>query len=124
MGLKDIGFGFVEVGSVTPAPQLGNNRPRVFRLPEDAAVINRYPLSWAILYKTYFNLTFRYGFNSEGHDKVLQRIKNVRHTEEDTSVIGVNLGKNKTSTNHISDYVEGINKFGPVADYLVVNISR
>lgn len=105
MGLKDMGFGFVEVGSVTPLPQDGNEKPRVFRLPEDKAVINRY------------------GFNSEGHSKVLQRIENVRN-EKERPIVGVNLGKNKLSEDAIKDYVEGVKRFGLVADYLVVNISR
>ncbi|XP_056641455.1 dihydroorotate dehydrogenase (quinone), mitochondrial [Diorhabda sublineata] len=104
LGLKDIGFGFVEIGSVTPIPQSGNPKPRVFRLVQDAAVINRY------------------GFNSEGHDQVLNRIKSIRNSGEDV-ILGVNLGKNKNSVNDVDDYVKGILTFGPVADYLVINIS-
>ncbi|XP_028145582.2 dihydroorotate dehydrogenase (quinone), mitochondrial [Diabrotica virgifera virgifera] len=104
LGLKDIGFGFVEIGSVTPNPQPGNEKPRVFRLPEDSAVINRY------------------GFNSEGHDTVLQRIQRIRSSKENV-IIGVNLGKNKTSDDAVGDYVKGIEKFGPFCDYLVINIS-
>ncbi|CAG9835937.1 unnamed protein product [Diabrotica balteata] len=104
LGLKDIGFGFVEIGSVTPNPQPGNEKPRVFRLPEDSAVINRY------------------GFNSEGHDTVLQRIQLIRSSKENV-IIGVNLGKNKTSDDAVGDYVKGIEKFGPFCDYLVINIS-
>nr|CAH7733393.1 unnamed protein product [Callosobruchus chinensis] len=105
LGLKDIGFGFVEVGSVTPEAQPGNEKPRVFRLNDDLAVINRY------------------GFNSEGHNAVLQRISNVREAKEEIPIIGVNLGKNKTSDDATKDYVEGIRKFGPLSDYLVINIS-
>ncbi|KAJ8918905.1 hypothetical protein NQ315_016807 [Exocentrus adspersus] len=105
LGLKDIGFGFVEVGSVTPEPQPGNEKPRVFRLQNDKAVINRY------------------GFNSEGHSAVLKRIENLKESNEDFGIVGVNLGKNKSSQDPINDYVEGIKKFGPVADYLVINIS-
>ncbi|XP_072386378.1 dihydroorotate dehydrogenase (quinone), mitochondrial [Diabrotica undecimpunctata] len=104
LGLKDIGFGFVEIGSVTPNPQPGNEKPRVFRLLEDSAVINRY------------------GFNSEGHDTVLQRIQRIRSSKENV-IIGVNLGKNKTSDDAVGDYVQGIEKFGPFCDYLVINIS-
>lgn len=104
LGLKDIGFGFVEIGSVTPNPQPGNAKPRVFRLTQDAAVINRY------------------GFNSEGHEKVLNRIKAIRSSGEDV-ILGVNLGKNKTSEDDVDDYVKGILTFGPLADYLVINIS-
>ncbi|CAH0553774.1 unnamed protein product [Brassicogethes aeneus] len=104
LGLKDLGFGFVEIGSVTPVPQPGNEKPRVFRLLEDKAVINRY------------------GFNNDGHDAVYERIKNIKSSGFD-GILGVNLGKNKTSTDAINDYVQGIKKFGPVADYLVINVS-
>ncbi|XP_044756555.1 dihydroorotate dehydrogenase (quinone), mitochondrial [Coccinella septempunctata] len=104
LGLKDMGFGFVEIGSVTPLPQEGNEKPRVFRLKNDKAVINRY------------------GFNSDGHEKVLQRIYELRESNFD-GIIGINLGKNKTSPNPIGDYVKGIIRFGPVADYIVINIS-
>ncbi|KRT78863.1 hypothetical protein AMK59_7983 [Oryctes borbonicus] len=105
LGLRDMGFGFVEVGSITPNPQLGNAKPRVFRLSSDEAVINRY------------------GFNSEGHEAVLNRLENVRSKENINLVLGVNLGKNKESADEVADYVNGIKKFGSVADYLVINIS-
>ncbi|XP_014291254.1 dihydroorotate dehydrogenase (quinone), mitochondrial isoform X2 [Halyomorpha halys] len=101
-GLLKIGFGFVEVGSVTPLPQAGNDRPRVFRLPSNKAIINRY------------------GFNSEGHDAVLSRVKSAR---KEYGVVGVNLGKNKESTDPVGDYAKGIVLFSPYADYLVINIS-
>lgn len=104
MGLKDIGFGFVEIGSVTPLPQPGNEKPRVFRLPQDKAIINRY------------------GFNSQGHMEVLKRVENVRN-EADKPIMGVNLGKNKMSEDPSHDYVEGVKKFGSVSDFLVINIS-
>ncbi|KAL3860218.1 hypothetical protein ACJMK2_010373 [Sinanodonta woodiana] len=106
-GLLRMGFGFVEVGSVTPLAQPGNPKPRVFRLLEDKGVINRY------------------GFNSEGHDAVYERLK-VREAETSVAVdgiVGVNLGKNKTSENAVGDYVKGVRKFGKVADYLVINVS-
>lgn len=103
-GLTKIGFGFIEIGSVTPEPQPGNPKPRVFRLKEDKAVINRY------------------GFNSEGHEAVYNRLKD-RVTEQDNCLLGINLGKNKSSTDPISDYTQGVEKFSRVADYLVVNIS-
>ena len=103
-GLTDIGFGFVEVGSVTPLAQEGNAKPRVFRLDKDEAVINRY------------------GFNSEGHDVVKSRLELVRQREF-SGVLGVNLGKNKTSPSAIEDYTAGVKKFGCLADYLVINIS-
>lgn len=103
-GLTKIGFGFIEIGSVTPEPQPGNPKPRVFRLKEDKAIINRY------------------GFNSEGHDAVYNRLKD-RVTEQDNCLLGINLGKNKSSTDPISDYTQGVEKFSRLADYLVVNIS-
>ncbi|CAG2056864.1 unnamed protein product [Timema podura] len=103
--LHNIGFGFVEIGSVTPKPQPGNEKPRVFRLDKDKAIINRY------------------GFNSEGHDVVYNRIKYLKSKKGFTGIIGVNLGKNKDSKDPIDDYVQGIIKFGDVADYLVINIS-
>ncbi|XP_059611397.1 dihydroorotate dehydrogenase (quinone), mitochondrial isoform X2 [Phlebotomus argentipes] len=104
-GLHKIGFGFVEIGSVTPEPQAGNEKPRCFRLIEDRAIINRF------------------GFNSDGHEKVYERIRKLRDSGSFQGVIGVNLGKNKTSAQADEDYVAGIRLFGPVADYLVINIS-
>jgi len=103
-GLADIGFGFVEVGSVTPLAQEGNSKPRVFRLDRDQAVINRY------------------GFNSEGHDVVKRRLELVKQRGYN-GVLGVNLGKNKTSLSAIEDYIAGVKIFGALADYLVINIS-
>ncbi|XP_025115968.1 dihydroorotate dehydrogenase (quinone), mitochondrial-like isoform X1 [Pomacea canaliculata] len=147
-GLLKAGFGFVEIGSVTPVPQPGNEKPRVFRLTEDRAVINRY------------------GFNSEGHDAVFKRLRHreaepvvsdaaLQHMSQDRNMLninfwtdtseyvqqdqqrrgkprsqkterglmGVNLGKNKLSGHPVSDYVTGVRIFGKVADYLVINVS-
>jgi len=104
MGLAHIGFGFVEVGSVTPLAQDGNPKPRVFRLPEDQAVINRY------------------GFNSEGHDVVRGRLTSFQDLPN-RAVLGVNLGRNKGSASAAKDYCDGVTSLGPFADYLVVNIS-
>ncbi|XP_025115969.1 dihydroorotate dehydrogenase (quinone), mitochondrial-like isoform X2 [Pomacea canaliculata] len=140
-GLLKAGFGFVEIGSVTPVPQPGNEKPRVFRLTEDRAVINRY------------------GFNSEGHDAVFKRLRHreaepvvsdmikyphmgdarnranvnfwTEHTQmwpnhklrRERGLMGVNLGKNKLSGHPVSDYVTGVRIFGKVADYLVINVS-
>ncbi|XP_036689941.1 dihydroorotate dehydrogenase (quinone), mitochondrial isoform X2 [Balaenoptera musculus] len=108
-GLYKMGFGFVEIGSVTPKPQEGNPRPRVFRLPEDQAVINRY------------------GFNSHGLSVVEHRLRARQQTQasltEDGLPLGINLGKNKTSVDAASDYAEGVRVLGPLADYLVVNVS-
>ncbi|XP_045193970.1 dihydroorotate dehydrogenase (quinone), mitochondrial-like isoform X2 [Mercenaria mercenaria] len=108
-GMLATGFGFVEVGSVTPEPQPGNPKPRLFRLWDDKAVINRF------------------GFNSEGHDVVRERLKqrnSIQHFNgKKEGIIGVNLGKNKTSDSPVEDYVKGVEKFGPLADYLVINVS-
>ena len=95
------GFGFAEVGTVTPRPQPGNPRPRVFRLTEDGAMINRL------------------GFNNEGHAGALARLKRrSRH-----GIVGVNIGANKDSNDWGVDYEAGIEAFVDVADYLTVNIS-
>ncbi|XP_051830650.1 dihydroorotate dehydrogenase (quinone), mitochondrial isoform X2 [Antechinus flavipes] len=108
-GLYKMGFGFVEVGSVTPKPQEGNPKPRVFRLPEDQAVINRY------------------GFNSHGLSVVEHRLRARQEKQakltEDGMPLGINLGKNKSSSDAAADYVEGVRVMGPLADYLVVNVS-
>lgn len=104
-GLHDIGFSFVEIGSITPIPQPGNPKPRVFRLIEDNAIVNRY------------------GFNSDGHDIVWKRIKKLRNNKDFNGIIGINLGKNKDSTDAVQDYINGIKKFADVADYFVINVS-
>lgn len=104
-GLYQLGFGFIEIGSVTPLAQAGNQKPRVFRLVEDEAIINRY------------------GFNSDGHEKVWHRIQQLRAHGRFEGVIGVNLGKNKMSEDPVKDYVDGLKLFAPVADYLVINVS-
>uniref|UniRef100_A0A8D0GHL9 Dihydroorotate dehydrogenase (quinone), mitochondrial n=1 Tax=Sphenodon punctatus TaxID=8508 RepID=A0A8D0GHL9_SPHPU len=108
-GLYKMGFGFVEVGSITPEPQEGNPRPRVFRLPEDQAVINRY------------------GFNSHGHAVVERRLRARQERQirlsEAGRPLGINLGKNKTSVDAAADYTAGVRALGPLADYLVVNVS-
>ncbi|OQR70708.1 dihydroorotate dehydrogenase (quinone) [Tropilaelaps mercedesae] len=102
-GLFDWGFGFVEVGSVTPLPQPGNFRPRMFRLLKDQALINRY------------------GFNSSGHENVKKSLYHDGYKHR--GVVGVNLGKNKTSEDAAMDYLKGVSQFGEKADYLVVNVS-
>uniref|UniRef100_A0A336MR67 Dihydroorotate dehydrogenase (quinone), mitochondrial n=1 Tax=Culicoides sonorensis TaxID=179676 RepID=A0A336MR67_CULSO len=99
--LIELGFGFVEIGSVTPLPQPGNPKPRA----KDKAIINRY------------------GFNSEGHEAVFERISELRKNKNITAPIGINLGKNKTSEDPVEDYVKGVKLFAPIADYLVVNVS-
>lgn len=102
--LFGLGFGFVEVGSITPLPQPGNPRPRVFRLKEDAAVINRY------------------GFNSKGLDHAERQLERVRR-QSLPGPLGVNLGKNKNSDNAAADYALGAKRLTAFADYLVVNVS-
>jgi dihydroorotate dehydrogenase len=100
--LLALGFGFAEVGTVTPLPQLGNPRPRLFRLVEDRAVINRM------------------GFNNEGSDAVLARLK---RRQGKAGVVGVNIGANKDSPDRIADYARLAAAMAPVAAYLTVNIS-
>jgi dihydroorotate dehydrogenase len=97
-----LGFGFVEVGTVTPKPQPGNPKPRLFRLREDRAVINRM------------------GFNNEGQGAALERLRRLTHVH---GIIGVNVGANKDSTDRIADYVAGVKAMSPVAAYLTINIS-
>lgn len=100
------GAGFVEIGAVTPRPQPGNPRPRVFRLPEDGAVINRY------------------GFNSAGHNAVVQRMYSFRrYSRLSGGIVGVNLGMNKDETDPASAYRMGVECFAPVADFLTINVS-
>ena len=94
------GFGFVEVGTVTPRPQQGNPRPRIFRLERDEAVINRL------------------GFNNEGMEAAARRLKRRRG-----GIVGVNIGKNKDTGDAIADYVTAARRLGPLADYVVVNVS-
>jgi len=100
--LLRLGFGFVEIGSVTPKPQAGNPRPRLFRLERDAAVINRM------------------GFNNDGADAVLRRLAARAHLG---GIVGVNVGANKDSADRVADYVRLIETFAPVASYFTVNVS-
>jgi len=100
--LLRLGFGFVEVGTVTPLRQTGNPRPRVFRLNRDEGVINRL------------------GFNSEGADAVLRRLAERANAG---GIVGVNIGANKESADRIGDYVRLIETFAPVVSYFSVNIS-
>ena len=96
------GFGFVEIGSVTPLPQYGNPRPRLFRLPEDGAVINRN------------------GFNNEGVEVVTSRLE-ARSNKR--GILGANVGANKDSEDRIADYVTGIQRLAGLSDYITINIS-
>ncbi|MCO5147744.1 MAG: quinone-dependent dihydroorotate dehydrogenase [Aquamicrobium sp.] len=100
--LLGLGFGFAEIGTVTPLAQPGNPKPRIFRLAEDAAVVNRL------------------GFNNEGHAACLKRME-ARHGRP--GIVGINVGANKDSTDRIADYRLGIERFARHASYLTVNIS-
>ena len=96
-----LGFGFVEVGTLTPRPQEGNPRPRLFRLAEDRAVINRL------------------GFNNRSQLAALERLRTARVR----GMVGVNIGANKASADRIADYAAGVRAMASVADYLTINIS-
>ena len=96
-----LGFGFVEVGTITPLKQYGNSKPRVFRLVEDEALINRL------------------GFNNHGAEVILDRIK----SNNKLGLLGINIGPNKDSNNRMNDYLIGLKTFHQVADYITINIS-
>lgn len=100
--LLALGFGFTEIGTVTPRPQEGNPRPRIFRLADDRAVINRL------------------GFNNAGHAALRARLMARRHRG---GVVGINIGANKDATDRAADYVAGIETFADLASYFTVNIS-
>ncbi len=101
--LGALGFGFVEVGTVTPLGQVGNEKPRLFRLKQEEAIINRM------------------GFNNEGVDALVERVKRRRYH----GVLGINLGKNKQTPeeNALEDYIIGMKKVYEHADYIAINIS-
>jgi len=100
--LLQSGFGFVEVGSITPEPQPGNPKPRLFRLPQDNALINRM------------------GFNSRGLARARQRLEKRRHLRH--GIVGVNLGKNRNGEAE-ADYTRGVRELAAYADYIVINVS-
>lgn len=101
-GLLRLGFAFVEIGTVTPRPQAGNPPPRLFRLVEDRALINRM------------------GFNNDGLDAVAARLA---RRDRAAGVVGANIGVNRDSADPIADYVAGIERLAPLVDYLAVNVS-
>ncbi|MBW4889354.1 quinone-dependent dihydroorotate dehydrogenase [Mucilaginibacter sp. HMF5004] len=107
--MANLGFGFVEIGTVTPLPQPGNDKPRMFRLPQDEALINRM------------------GFNNGGVEAAAQRIKAYRSSKQNNSglIIGGNIGKNKVTPNEdaVNDYIKCFNALVDVVDYFVVNVS-
>ena len=99
--LFNLGFGFVEVGTITPKPQFGNPKPRVFRLEEDEALINRL------------------GFNNSGSEEISRRIRE----NDKKGLLGINIGPNKDSMNRVEDYLICFRKFYNLADYITINIS-
>ena len=99
------GFGFVEVGTITPRPQKGNPKPRVFRLKEDEAIINHL------------------GFNNDGSEKILKNLKSFYSSNFFSGVVGINIGKNKSTENDIDDYLYCIDKFSNYGNYITINIS-
>ncbi|NCD69686.1 quinone-dependent dihydroorotate dehydrogenase [Mucilaginibacter agri] len=108
--MANLGFGFIEVGTVTPLPQPGNDKPRMFRLPADEALINRM------------------GFNNKGVDMAAERIAAYRRTQPEVQkgvMIGGNIGKNKNTPNEdaVSDYIKCFDRLFDVVDYFVVNVS-
>lgn len=105
MALLAQGFGFVEVGTTTPRPQVGNPRPRVFRLVEDEALINRL------------------GFNNAGHDAMARRLERLPPRGRRAGPVGINIGANKDSDDRIADYVVGVRRFARLGDYITINIS-
>jgi dihydroorotate dehydrogenase len=102
-GLARLGFGFLEIGTVTPRPQRGNSRPRVFRVPQLGGLINRL------------------GFPNDGAEVIAARLRRLRHT----AILGVNIGKNAVTPNEraVDDYIACFNAFHAVADYVAINVS-
>ena len=100
-GFFGLGFGSVEIGTLTPLAQPGNPKPRIFRLPEDRAVINRL------------------GFNNGGLNDALPRAQSAKRN----GVLGINVGANKDATDRTADYVHGVSRAAPHADYITINIS-
>ena len=99
--LFNLGYSFVEVGTITPNPQYGNPKPRVFRLEEDEALINRL------------------GFNNSGSEEISSRMAKINKK----GILGINIGPNKDAENRIEDYISCFKKFHSLADYIAVNIS-
>jgi dihydroorotate dehydrogenase len=102
-----LGFGFAEIGTVTPRPQSGNPRPRLFRLRDDHAIINRF------------------GFNSEGAEAVAKNLSRAGRASQSRPVLGINIGKNKDTPNEraVDDYLQTVDALHPFADYFVINVS-
>ena len=103
--LLNLGFGFVEAGTITPEPQYGNNKPRVFRLSEDSSIINHL------------------GFNNKGAEYAAKKLKKLNLNSLSKGIVGINIGKNKNSSNYIDDYSYCLEKLGPLAHYVTINVS-
>lgn len=106
-GLAALGFGFIEIGTITPKPQEGNPKPRLFRLPEHQAIINRM------------------GFNNQGVDALIRHVKASQYFRQKQGLLGINIGKNKVTPNEQAndDYLHCLRKVYPFADYVTVNLS-
>ncbi len=106
-GMASLGFGFLELGTVTPKPQPGNPRPRMFRVPKAEGLINRM------------------GFNNEGVDVLVENVRKSRFYQEKKGILGLNIGKNAITPieNAVDDYLICLEKVYPVADYIAINIS-
>ena len=103
--ILNLGFGFVEAGTVTPNPQKGNSKPRIFRLLEDQAIINHL------------------GFNNYGVQYAKQRLLKLNLNSLSRGVVGINIGKNMDSKDAIIDYCDGLKNLGPLSHYITINIS-
>ena len=103
--LLNLGFGFVEAGTITPKPQFGNEKPRIFKLKEDYAIINHL------------------GFNNKGADYASKKLKKLNLNSLSKGIVGVNIGKNRDSVNYIDDYLYCLEKLGSNAHYITINVS-
>lgn len=105
--MLNLGFGFVEVGAVTPRPQEGNEKPRVFRLRDDMAIINRY------------------GFNNDGLEAIAERLETRKESShhQSSGIVGINLGANKDSEDRVEDYLISLKRLSGFVDFFTVNIS-
>ena len=103
--MLNLGFGFVEVGTITPKFQKGNLKPRIFRLKEDEAIINYL------------------GFNNKGTERALEKLNKLDLSNLSNGVVGINIGQNKDSKNVIDDYCYCLQKLGPLGHYITINIS-
>ena len=103
--LFNLGFGFVEAGTVTPKPQYGNDKPRIFRLTDDLAIINHL------------------GFNNKGSEYAEKKLRKLNLNSLSEGIVGINIGKNEESKDYINDYNYCLEKLGPHAHYVAINIS-